>query len=186
MPVPELECFVRARHEHYDRDYVSRDPRFVHAHITALGPFLTPDELTEESLAVVGAIAARTEPFDFTLARFDVFPNGIIHLRPEPDRRFRALTRDLCAAFPDKPPYAAQFPDVAPHLTLDAEGEKVSVDSTRELVGDQVPVRCRADRLDLVWYEPGSCRVLGGWRLGCSPDVDTSRRSSGGSDRLGP
>jgi hypothetical protein len=46
VPVPGLEAFVRARTEHYDRDYVSPDPHFVHAHVTALGPFLPPAETT--------------------------------------------------------------------------------------------------------------------------------------------
>lgn len=166
VPVPPLEPFVRSRHEHYDTDYVSRDPAFVHAHVTALGPFLRPHELTPDRLGLVAAIAARTAPFDFRLSRFGVFPNGIIHLVPEPEAPFRALTRDLCAAFPDKPPYAAEFPDVAPHLTLDAESDAVCVDSTMRLVGDLVPARCRADRLDLAWYEPGNCRVLMSWPLG--------------------
>lgn len=166
VPVPELEPFVRARHEHYDTDYVSADPEFVHAHVTALGPFLTSRELTADNLSLVAAIAARTEPFSFALERFDVFPNGIIHLAPEPGEPFRALTADLCAAFPDKRPYAGQFPDVRPHLTLDARADRVTVASTRRLVGSLVPVTCRADRLDLAWYEPGNCRLIASWKLG--------------------
>lgn len=166
IPVPEIEPFVRERHRHYDTDYVSADPRFVHAHITALGPFLTRREMTPAALDVVAAIARSFEPFRFRLERFGVFPNGIIHLVPEPDAPFRALTAELVAAFPDKPPYAAQFPDVAPHLTLDARSPTVSVASTRRLVGDLVPVRCRADRLDLAWYEPGRCQVVTSWAFG--------------------
>lgn len=166
VPVPELEPFVRGRHEHYDADYASSDPRFVHAHVTALGPFLTRVEMTTARLSTVASIAARTAPFAFRLERFDVFPNGIIHLVPEPETPFRALTADLCAAFPDKPPYAAEFPDVRPHLTLDAEGSGVSVASTRALVGPLLPATCWADRLDLVWYQPGNCHVVASWPLG--------------------
>ncbi|EWT04599.1 hypothetical protein N864_09560 [Intrasporangium chromatireducens Q5-1] len=173
VPVPELEPFVRGRHEHYDVDYLSSDPGFVHAHVTALGPFLTRAELTPERLATVSSIAARTAPFAFRLERFDVFPNGIIHLVPEPETPFRALTADLCAAFPDKLPYAAEFPDVRPHLTLDAEGDGVSVASTRALVGPLVPAACWAERLDLVWYQPGHCHVIASWPLG---EPVTSRR----------
>lgn len=166
VPVPELEPFVRGRHEHYDVAYLSSDPGFVHAHVTALGPFLARDEMTPERLSIVSSIAARTDPFTFTLGRFDVFPNGIIHLVPEPETPFRALTADLCAAFPDTPPYAAEFRDVRPHLTLDAESDSVSVATTRRLVGPLVPVDCSADRLDLAWYEPGNCHVIASWKLG--------------------
>ncbi|HET8595056.1 MAG TPA: 2'-5' RNA ligase family protein [Intrasporangium sp.] len=166
VPVPELEPFVRARHEHYDADYVSADPGFVHAHVTALGPFLTRTEMTPENLARVATVTAGIEPFAFVLGRFDVFPNGIIHLVPEPESPFRALTADLCAAFPDKPPYAAEFPDVRPHLTLDARSATVTVASTRKRVGPLVPATCWADRLDLAWYEPGNCHVVTSWKLG--------------------
>jgi hypothetical protein len=37
-----------------------------------------------------------------------------------------------------------------------------------------VPARCRADRLDLAWYEAGSCRVLHTWRLGAATGVEVS------------
>lgn len=166
VPVPELESFVRLRHEHYDSDYVSADPAFGHAHVTTLGPFLSPAEMTGSALAVVGEIARTTEPFRFRLERFGIFANGIVHLVPDPDEPFRALTRALSAAFPDKPPYAAQFPDVTPHLTLDLVSDMVTLDSTQQLVGSLVPASCRADRLDLAWYEAGNCHNVTSWQLG--------------------
>lgn len=169
VPVPELERFVLERHRHYDLDFVSRDPRFVHAHITALGPFLPPEEMDARALRQIGEIASATGPFTFRLAELDTFPNGIIHLVPEPGAPFRALTAALVAAFPQCPPYAAEFPSVAPHLTLDAVSNHVSVESTRELLADLVPVTCRAERLDLTWWGNGTCRVLDSWPLGGGP-----------------
>ena len=112
------------------------------------------------------AIAATTGPFDFTLSRIAKFPNGIIHLVPDPDDAFRELTRRLAEAFPQCPPYAGEFADVRPHLTLDLRGTEVSEASTYALLGDLVPAACRATRLDLAWYEPGACRVLRSWDLG--------------------
>ena len=166
VPVPQLEPFVLARTHHYDTDYVSDDPRFVHAHVTALGPFLPGDELTDEALDRVSGIASATSPFEFTLETVETFPNGIVHLLPEPTRPFAALTAALWEAFPGCPPYAGAFAHVVPHLTLDALSDDVSEESTRDLVSSHVPVRCRADRLDLAWYEPGACRVLRSWPLG--------------------
>ena len=166
VPVPQLEPFVLARTRHYDADYVSADPRFVHAHVTALGPFLDAAALTDEALGVVGEIAASTAPFDYTLEQVGTFPNGIVHLLPQPSRPFAALTATLWRAFPHCPPYAGAFGDVVPHLTLDALSDDVTQDSTRASLGAFVPARCRADRLDLAWYEPGACRVLHSWRLG--------------------
>ncbi|XGX80237.1 hypothetical protein LQK93_03067 [Terrabacter sp. BE26] len=164
--MPQLEPFVLARTRHYDADYASGDPGFTHAHVTALGPFLDLDALTDAALAEVGGVAAATEPFDFALEAVDTFPNGIVHLLPEPSAHFAALTAALWSAFPQCPPYAGAFADVVPHLTLDALSDDVTEASTRALVSRHVPVRCRAERLDLAWYEPGGCRLLHSWRLG--------------------
>ncbi len=169
VPVRELEPFVRARAEHYDDDWVSSDPAFTHAHVTALGPFVGASRLTPQVLDRVGAIARATRPFEFVLETIDTFPNGIIHLVPEPEGPFRDLTARLWAAFPCHPPYAGQFPDVRPHLTLDARSGEVCEVSTRARLGTAVPAMCRADRLDLAWYEAGNCRVLHTWRLGSEP-----------------
>jgi len=166
VPVPELEPFVVARTRHYDTDYLSAEPDFVHAHVTALAPFLAGEQLTAAALAVVAGIAADTEAFDFTLEEVGTFPNGIVHLLPEPSAPFGALTARLWEAFPQCPPYAGRFGDVVPHLTLDALSTEVTEASTKRLVSPHVPASCRAERLDLVWYEPGGCRVLDSWRLG--------------------
>ncbi len=169
VPVPELEPFVLERHRYYDSDFVSSDPRFVHAHITALGPFLAPAAIDARVRAVIAEIAVATGEFTFRLNEIDTFPNGVIHLVPEPSAPFRSLTAALVEAFPQCPPYAAEFPSVAPHLTLDAVSDAVSVRSTRELLGELVPATCRARRLDLAWWGNGTCRVLDSWSL--SPDV---------------
>lgn len=166
VPVAELEPFVLARTRHYDTDYVSDDPTFTHAHVTALAPFLHGDELTPSVLSVVAEIASCTAAFDFTLRSVSTFPNGIVHLLPEPSAPFSALTAALWSAFPQCPPYAGRFAEVVPHLTLDALSDDVTEGSTRTLVGPWLPARCRAERLDLAWYEPGCCRVLHSWRLG--------------------
>ncbi|WP_181310478.1 2'-5' RNA ligase family protein [Nocardioides campestrisoli] len=164
VPVPALEPWVRERTAFYDRDYVSDDPAFGHAHVTALAPFLTaPDE---QALARVAEIAGRVPPFDYVLERTGTFPNGIVHLLPDPDGGFRRLTRLLVEAFPQCPPYAGQFPDPVPHVTLDALSEHVTEASTRAAVAPFLPARSRATRLDLAWYEPGRCRVLHSWPLG--------------------
>lgn len=167
VPVPALEQVVRARTAHYDRAFVSADPDFVHAHVTALGPFA--DEPSPVDLATVAAVAAATAPFEVLLAEVDAFPDGIIHLRPEPDDGFRDLTARLRAAFPEHPPYGGRHGAVpVPHLTLDLTAPGVSVASTRQLLGDAVPVRVRAERLDLAWWESGGCRLLASWPLGAS------------------
>ncbi|HEY0643168.1 MAG TPA: 2'-5' RNA ligase family protein [Nocardioides sp.] len=165
LPVDPLEEWVRARTAHYDDGFVSTDPRFGHAHITALGPFDPGPSAAD--LAVVADLAAATPPLRVRLADLGQFPNGIIHLVPDPDDRLRDLTARLVSAFPGWPPDGGEFgDDVQPHLTVDAASAEVDLASTRALLADVVPVDVVLDRLQLAWWESGACRVLHEWRLG--------------------
>ncbi|CAM3696330.1 2'-5' RNA ligase family protein [Nocardioides zeicaulis] len=168
LPVPPLEAWVRARTAHYDAGFVSDDPRFGHAHVTALGPFdPAPDA---HVLATVAAIAAATAPVSVRLAELAQFPNGIIHLVPDPVAPLRALTARLVAAFPQWPPYGGEFgtspDDLQPHLTVDAASDRVDVASTAALLAGTVPVDAVLDRLQLAWWESGRCHVVHEWLLG--------------------
>ena len=163
VPVPALEPFVRSRWEHYDPALASTDPGFTHAHVTLLSPWLR--EPTAEDLDVVGGIVAETEAFGFELAEVRSFPDGIIHLRPEPAAPVARLTARLWAAFPQCPPYAGRYADVEPHLTLDLTAPGITVATTRAALADVLPVTCVADRVELHWYETGGCHVRRRWSL---------------------
>lgn len=155
--VPELEDWIINRTRFYDPRYISTDPRFRHAHITVLAPLHAWDT------AAIGEVAASTARFDYELTRLDVFPNGCIHLPPDPDAPFRDLTRRVWHAHPGVVPNGA--PDPVPHLTLDLAGAVVTVESTRALLGDAIPLSCRAEALELVWYEAGNCHLIERWPL---------------------
>lgn len=47
-----------------------------------------------------------------------------------------------------------------PHLTLDRLAPDVTLASTRELLADAIPVSCRAEAIELVWYESGNCHLI--------------------------
>lgn len=164
VPVPQLDTFVRERTAHYDADYLAADPTFGQAHVTVLGPWVRSPSLAD--LAAVAAIASATRAFDYRLARLGAFPNGIIHLLPEPDGPFRVLTRVVWDRFPGHAPYAGQFPDATPHVTLDAVGPGVDEHAVRMLLGATIPVDCRAEVLQLQWWQAGHCHVQHSWPLG--------------------
>ena len=164
VPVPALEPYVRGRWEHYDPAWVSRDPAFTHAHITALAPFLSAPSAAD--LERVAEIARTTDVFDFTLDEVAAFPDGIVHAVPSPAAPFAELTARLWRAFPECPPYEGRFGDVVPHLTLDRLAEEVSVASVVADLSGVLPVRIRAERLELHWYDEGECRVLWAWTFG--------------------
>lgn len=162
VPVPALQPLVRARTERYDASFLSSDPAFVNAHITLLGPWL--DAPTDADLATVRRIAAAEPAFDYRLTHVEGFPDGVLHLPPEPDAPFRRLTAALAAAFPQTPPYGGDFPDSVPHLTLDHASTGATVASlTAEL---DLPVTAHADRVDLQWWANHDCHVRASWPLG--------------------
>lgn len=172
VPVAALDDFVRARTALYDEAYLAEDPHFGQAHVTVLGPWVR--EPRAEDLAAIAGIAAAADPFDYLLAATGVFPNGIIHLVPDPAGPFQALTQQVWDAFPGHPPYAGSFAGVTPHVTLDAVGPGVDEAHVRDLLGDLVPVTCRADRLVLQWWQAGHCHVQGMWPLGGAATGGTS------------
>ncbi|UUW88986.1 2'-5' RNA ligase family protein [Pimelobacter simplex] len=161
VPVPALEPYVRSRWEHYDPAWVSRDPAFTHAHITVLAPFLP--EPTGADLDRVAEVVQTTAAFDFRLAEVATFPDGLVHLVPEPAEPFAELTDRLWRAFPQCPPYAGEYGAVVPHLTLDRVGPGVSVATVERDLAGVLPVTLRADRVELHGYEEMNCRFLLGW-----------------------
>jgi hypothetical protein len=164
VPVPELDTFVRERTRRYDASFVSAEPEFGHAHLTLLGPWLSSP--TEEDLATVAEMVSDEPPFAFTLREVRQFPGGVVYLAPAPDVPFRRLTARLVAAFPETPPYAGEFPDLVPHLTLDHVLTGATVSSLRGELGDALPVHAKAEDVQLQWWDNHDCRVLQTWRLG--------------------
>lgn len=164
VPAPELNDLVRSRTAHYDPDYLASDLEFGQAHITVLGPWVRCP--TTEDLEVVAKIISDVDPFTYRLDRTGVFPNGIIHLLPEPARPFADLTAEVSAQFPANPPYGGQFPDVVPHLTLDAVGPDVDEARVRQWLGDRLPLTALADRLQLQWWQAGHCHAQHTWLFG--------------------
>ena len=134
------------------------DPAFAHAHVTVLAPF--PVGATDRAAAVASEVRA----FDYTLRRVATFPDGVVHLVPEPDRGFRALTDAARRLMPEVAPYWGRFEPV-PHVTLDRLGPGVTESSTRDAVAHLLPCRARASELLLTWWEDGGCRVLGRFPL---------------------
>lgn len=171
VPVPELEDFVRARWAHYEPVWVSKDPTFTHAHITALAPLTRSPSDTD--LQAIGKIAAAAAAFDFALHDVEEHANGSIVTRPLPEAPFADLTAALWAAFPESPPYGGQH-EVRPHVTLDHRSAEVTADSTRSLLGQALPAQCRATRLELQWYEEGKCHVVRSWPLGIADERSRS------------
>ena len=113
-------------------------PPGVPAHVTILYPFADGRDVDETAVAEVAASFAA---FDFELARFEQFDDGLAWLRAEPAERFVALTNAVWRRFPDYPPYEGAHDVLVPHLTVST----VPVD-----VGIELPIRATAREVTLI------------------------------------
>lgn len=165
VPVPELEPYIRGRHEVEGPEWLSPDPGHLHAHVTLLGPFVPPESLTVDLEAELLELFASVEPFAITLAEIRVFPSGLVYLHPEPAAEFAALTSALVARYPAYPPYAGEFAPV-PHLSLCALGPDRDLGRVGRELGAMLPVRAVAREVRLVVYAERATRTLGAYPLG--------------------
>ena len=172
VPVPELDAYVRARTRHYDRAYLADDPEFGQAHVTLLAPWERDPAAAD--LQVIAELVAGVEPFEYGLAELDVFADGIVHLLADPPDRFAAMTPQLRRQFPRHVPYDGQFDHVVPHVTLDALGPGVELESVRVSLSGLVPARCRAEVVQLQWWQAGHCHVQQTWQLGQPPPKESN------------
>jgi hypothetical protein len=115
-----LVCVIEPADPIFERLRLRADPHAiagVPAHVTCLAPFVPPRLIDAEVLGALGDVAASFDGFAVAFPDVGEFP-GVVWLRPDPEDRFRALTRALVAAFPDYPPYEGAFPDSQPHMTV--------------------------------------------------------------------
>lgn len=164
VPVPDLDDHVRAHTARHDPSYLSDDPTFSNAHVTLLAPWLA--EPTDADLATVREIVGEERAFEVVLDEVAEFPDGIIHLLPEPAAPFTRLTAALAQAFPETPPYGGRYDVLVPHLTLDHRLTGATPESVRRELADLLPLRTRVDRVDLQWWANHDCHVRATWPLG--------------------
>ena len=147
IPVPQADSVIgRFRYAH--------DPLAaagVPAHITLIVPWVDPTSITAATLADLDEALADVEPFEFDLTHVDWFGRRILWAAPEPSQPFVELISRLSQRY-GTPPWAGQFDEVVPHLTIAHAGPGGRVVSAAADVAVRLPLRCRADE---VWVMVG-------------------------------
>jgi 2'-5' RNA ligase len=162
VPLPDLEPLVGEWRARYDTQFVDNP-----AHVTVLFPWIPPASLTEADLDSVGELAKSWQPFEVSFTRFGRFQDADVHyLAPEPADPFLALTEDLCAVWPEYPPYEGAFAEVVPHLTVSTSADAEQAAEFRSVITALLPVRTIARELTAVEVLDGRCRVRRSFRLG--------------------
>jgi 2'-5' RNA ligase len=149
--LPELEPLVGG----WRRRYTDDGARGMPPHVTLIGPFADSSEV-DDLLEPLVRVFATFAPFELDLRETARFP-GLLYLRPEPAEAFVEIIEALVRAFPDFPPYAGEFDEIVPHVTVAQGDDEVLAAAVGELE-TQLPVTARVERAWLVEDTPG------GWR----------------------
>lgn len=146
VAIPEAEPLVREHRLRFD----PVAERGVPAHVTAIFPFVPRDDLDEAVLDRVAGVAAACPPFDFVLSHTAWFDRDVLWVGPEDPTPFVDLTRALEREFPDYPPYAGQYADLAPHLTVGHATDQADLEPVEVELQAGLPVTGRAEHLSLL------------------------------------
>ena len=155
VPVPEAERLVG----HWRRAHTEDGREGMVAHVTLLYPFVGAD-VVGERLERVRAALSPFRPFDCSFSTTGRFTDeGVLHLLPEPDEIFRAMTEALVSTFPDHLPYGGVYKEVVPHLTLAQSSDDDLLRRIERDAASLLPIGTRVAAASVMYFVDGD-----GWR----------------------
>src|SRR5712691_3517915 len=130
--------------------------------------------LDESLLASLGRLLADFGAFEFTLDRVDWFGGEVVWLGPSDPAPFTALTNLVFTAFRACPPYAGEYAEVIPHLTVGHGDQPQALRSAAESVRPWLPIQAAATEVILMagprpgipGAPPGQWRTIATFPLG--------------------
>ncbi len=158
VAVPQVEALVgrfRAQHDPASAEGVP-------AHVTVVYPFLPPRLITEPVVETLRQIFGSLPGFLTTFSEVRKFP-GVLYLAPVPAEPFRQLIHRVVSVFPEAPPYAGQFSDVVPHLTVAHARDPVQLETiATELAlasSGSLPIHAHIREVTLIEKQRGRWRT---------------------------
>ncbi len=126
-------------------------------HVTLLTPFVDPDHLAGEPLALLRDVLSAFTRFSVSFRRLARFADGlaVLYAEPEPAAPFVDMTRALSDAF-GLLPYAGLHETVVPHLTVASLGRVEPLDAIEAAAQPMLPLTTAVTAAE-VWAkrEPG-------------------------------
>lgn len=136
VTVPAAEDAVAAHRGRYDPSAGWGVP----AHVTILYPFVPPSQINARVIERLRAAIGSTPRFEAGCHTTGWFGTDVLWLDPQPADAFRALTTAVVRAFPGYPPYAGEYDDVVPHLTVAHGVEAVRLREVEREVRRHLPI----------------------------------------------
>jgi 2'-5' RNA ligase len=123
------------------------------AHITLLYPFLPERGLDHDTLDELARICTAFPAFVVAFTTTARFPD-VLYLVPEPADLLEQMTLAIAHRWPDFPPYAGQFDDIVPHLTV-AIGQSEILDAADAELRTKLPLGATVDHAQLLTFDGG-------------------------------
>jgi len=163
--IPEVESLV-------ERFRIENDPSAaagIPAHITILYPFKPPHEITAEVIQMLEKIFSNVSRLHVSFAEWRRL-RCVLYLAPIPDQPFRRMTEAVHERFPETPPYAGQFADIIPHLTVAQNDnperlQEIADEFNRAAIG-VLPIKASVSEIVLLDNATGRWRVRHRFILG--------------------
>jgi len=124
---------------HWRRRFDASASAGIPAHVTVLFPFLDLDRINTAVVDGLRTLIGTRSPFTVRFDECRRFPNAL-YLAPTPDQPFRDLTESIVQRWPEAPPYAGQFTEVIPHLTIAHDRQPELFDTVEAALTEQLPI----------------------------------------------
>ena len=157
VPIPEAEPIVGP----WRRLHTPSGAAGMPAHITLLVPFTDSAVLGGARIRAVEQVLALFESIELSLATTACFegPPLVLYLAPKPAGPFREMTEALVRAFPEHPPYGADYATIVPHLTVATRLGREDLAAIEAEIAEALPITARAGEAWLMEYADDTWRL---------------------------
>jgi 2'-5' RNA ligase len=155
VTVPEAEPVVGRWRERLDPSASVGVP----AHVTVLSPFLQEPRIDASVLRALTDMFGSYDAFDVRFEGCRRFGDErVLYLEPTPADQFRILTEAIADRWPEAPPYAGQFDDITPHLTIGQGGDTVDFDAIEARIMPMLPIVTQVASVALMVFDGSEWR----------------------------
>lgn len=157
--------------ERYRRNYTTDGAEGMPPHVTLLYPFLTVQEYTLHTRALLAGVIATFQPFSLHVGGVHRFP-GVVYLEVSPRESILHMIQRLVHEFPLYLPYGGAIPlqELTPHVTLAIDAsEKTLHDIAHAFTRDTAHMTFESvlvEALSLSVRTSGRWRQLSSFQLG--------------------
>jgi 2'-5' RNA ligase len=138
------------------REYRHASPADLPLHVTLLYPFVPAERIDEHIDVELRQLFSSVPVFQYRLDRIARFAQAL-YLAPNPPDPFIGITRKIVDRWPAYRPYAGEFSEIVPHVTIATRTVPMAM---IDALSAALPLEMQANRAQLLRLAPG-----GAWSI---------------------